>query len=99
MAHDSGCGEIIIDQGAAIALNKQGVSLLPAGIIATNGSFNRGDVIYILSNNGSKVACGISNYTSADLTLIKGLKSDKIQDILGYYYGQEVVHRNNLVLI
>jgi glutamate 5-kinase len=99
MTHDSESGEIIIDQGAAIALNKHGVSLLAAGIIATNGSFNRGDTIFVLDNNGNKIACGISNYTSADLTLIKGTKSNNIQDILGYYYGQEVIHRNNLVLI
>ena len=96
---DSERGEILIDQGAVKALVENHVSLLPAGIIDVRGKFERGEILFITDNTGNHVACGIANYSSSDITSIKGFRSDRILDLLGYYFGQEVVHRNNLVLL
>ena len=96
---DSARGEILIDQGAVNALAENHVSLLPAGIIDVRGKFERGEILFISDNTGSHVACGIANYSSSDITSIRGFRSDRILDLLGYYFGQEVVHRNNLVLL
>ena len=92
-------GEVVVDVGAARALGQKHGSLLPAGIKSVNGSFQRGDIVYILGPEGGRIACGIANYQSADVARIQGLKSDNILPILGYHYGEEVVHRNNLVLL
>ena len=61
--------------------------------------FQRGEIVSIVGNGGDRLACGITNYSSKDVDRIKGLRSDQIQSILGYHYGQEVIHRNNLVLL
>jgi glutamate 5-kinase len=92
-------GRIIVDNGAAAALRRQGVSLLPAGVKKVAGKFQRGDIVYILGPEGTRIACGIANYTADDIARISGFRSDRIQGILGYHYGEEVVHRNNLVLL
>ena len=99
MMGDTDSGAIIIDNGAHTGLKQHGVSLLPAGVVNVNGTFARGDIVYVLDPQQDKIACGISNYNSDDIIRIKGIKSNQIQEILGYDYGQEVVHRNNLVLI
>lgn len=96
---DSKWGEIVVDGGAVRALCEQSVSLLPAGVKDVRGEFQRGDIIYITGEAGQRVACGIANYTSADVARIRGFRSNQIPGILGYQYGQEVVHRNNLVLL
>ena len=96
---DSGWGEILIDPGAARALLERNVSLLPAGVRGVKGEFQRGDILYITDPVGKHIACGIANYASSDISSIKGYRSDRIPDLLGYFYGQEVVHRNNLVLL
>ena len=92
-------GEIVVDDGAAAALRDWSRSLLPAGVRDVEGEFQRGDIVSVSTVAGERVACGISNYGSADVARIKGSRSDRIQDILGYHYGQEVVHRNNMVLL
>ncbi len=91
-------GEILIDTGAAQALKERG-SLLPAGIKAVRGNFQRGDIVNIVDPEGNSIAHGISNYSSADIDIIKGTHSNRITDLLGYEYGDEVVHRNNLVML
>ena len=96
---DSHWGEIVVDAGAATALRDRSVSLLPAGVKEVQGEFRRGDIIYISQERQQHIACGIANYTSGDIARIQGFRSDHIQGILGYHYGQEVVHRNNLVLL
>jgi len=98
-ARASRSGQIVVDNGAVVALQKQSVSLLPAGVKNVKGKFQRGDVVYITGEEGNRIACGIANYTAADISQISGFRSDLIQGILGYHYGQEVVHRNNLVLL
>ena len=92
-------GKIVVDRGAVGALSKDHRSLLPAGIQSVEGEFSRGESIYVVDVNGVKIACGIANYAAGDIGKIRGLRSDRIEETLGYHYGQEVVHRNNLVLL
>jgi len=91
-------GKITIDEGAKVALIKQNKSLLPPGIMKAEGDFHRGDIVDILDKQGNRIGCGISNYSSSDLVIIGGEHSDKILSLLGYDYGNEVVHRNNMVM-
>jgi glutamate 5-kinase len=92
-------GRIVIDEGAVKALRGGKASLLPAGVVGTAGDFQRGDVVAIVDAQGQQVACGIANYSAREVEAIKGLRSDRIAELLGYTYGQEVVHRDNLVLM
>ncbi|MDD5313141.1 MAG: glutamate 5-kinase [Dehalococcoidia bacterium] len=92
-------GKLILDKGAVTALLKKNKSLLPAGIVKIEGNFNRGDVIDFYDTDNNQIGSGITNYSSSDLQKIKGAQSSKIAGILGYEYGDEAVHRNNLVLL
>jgi glutamate 5-kinase len=92
-------GKLVVDSGAALALKKQKRSLLAAGIKSIDGQFQRGDIVNIYDPEGSRIGCGITNYSSADIAVIKGAHSNKIASLLGYDYGSEVVHRNNLVVL
>ncbi len=92
-------GAIKIDGGAARALKRGGKSLLPAGVTGVEGSFRRGDVVNILGPDGTRIATGLTNYDAKDVTTIQGVNSSAIQELLGAEYGEEVVHRNNLVLL
>ncbi len=92
-------GQVIVDGGAVEALREHNRSLLPAGVRRTDGDFARGDTVYITDGSGSPIACGITNYGSADIERIRGLRSGEIEETLGYHYGEEIVHRNNLVLL
>jgi len=92
-------GKLVVDSGAAKALKKQNRSLLAAGIKDLAGEFHRGAIVNIYDPEGSRLGCGITNYSSADLKVIKGAHSGKIVTLLGYDYGSEVVHRNNLVVL
>ena len=91
-------GELSVDAGAAQAL-RHGSSLLPIGLSALNGKFERGDTVRILDESGHEIARGIVNYPSGDLARITRRRSDEIEAILGYSYGDEVIHRNDLVLL
>ncbi len=93
-------GNLRIDNGAIKALREQNKSLLPAGLIHVHGRFERGDIVDIMDEErGGKIACGISNYSSEDIDIIKGVHSDKIIELLGYEYGTEIVHRDNMVVL
>jgi glutamate 5-kinase len=92
-------GAIVVDAGAARALIERHTSLLPAGVQAVQGSFRRGDTVNILEAGGHPIACGITNYADDDVAAIRGLRSDRIAETLGYQYGTEIVHRNNLVVL
>src|SRR5262245_10337510 len=87
-----------IDAGAAVALQR-GRSLLPAGVVSVKGPFDRGDSVNILGPEGKTVACGVANYGAVDLDRIKGCRSAEIAQILGYHLGDEVIHRNNVVML
>ncbi len=92
-------GRITVDEGAVRALVRDGKSLLPAGIVSASGDFGRGDVVRVETREGEHIASGTTNYAAGDVERIRGLHSDRIEDVLGYDYGDEVVHRNNLVLV
>ena len=92
-------GKLVVDSGAALALRKQKRSLLAAGIKRVEGKFQRGDIVNICDPDGVRLGCGIANYSSADIETIKGAHSWKIAPLLGYDYGSEVVHRNNLAVL
>ena len=92
-------GEICIDDGAARVLQRRNGSLLPAGITEASGMFGRGDLVSIVSGKSVQVGLGITNYSAAEVAAIKGKHSRHIADILGVTYGDEVVHRNNMVIV
>ncbi|MBI2764450.1 MAG: glutamate 5-kinase [Chloroflexi bacterium] len=95
----SRAGHIVVDAGAAAALRAQGRSLLPAGVAGITGVFERGDSVEVRDASGARVAAGQVNYGSAELDRIRGLRSDRIAETLGYAYGDEIIHRDNLVLL
>ena len=92
-------GRVRIDEGAVDALAKNGRSLLPAGVMGVEGQFDRGDLVAVVGPDNSVIAHGLTNYGVEDLSRVMQHDSSAIADILGYEYGQEVVHRNNLVLM
>jgi glutamate 5-kinase len=87
-----------IDAGAVTALGR-GRSLLPAGLVTVKGPFDRGDSVNIVGPDGKAVGCGVANYSAADLERIRGCRSAEITTILGYNFGDEIIHRNNLVML
>ena len=92
-------GEILMDQGAVGALRHRNRSLLPAGVTEVVGAFERGDIVAVLDASRAQIACGITNYNSQDLAEIKGIRSDRIQELLGRQFGDEVVHRSDMVIL
>jgi glutamate 5-kinase len=90
-------GAITIDPGALRALF-EGKSLLPAGVVAARGRFERGDTVSILAEDGTEVARGITAYSDIDAARIIGRKSSEIEGILGFRGRHEMVHRDNLVV-
>jgi glutamate 5-kinase len=91
-------GCVRIDPGAEQAL-RHGRSLLPVGVTSVEETFERGDTIRVADLSGREIARGIANYSAADLLRICGQQSDLIEGRLGYTYGDEVIHRNDLVLL
>ena len=91
-------GSVAIDAGAAKAL-KEGKSLLAVGIREVTGEFERGETLAIKDASGRALARGITNYSSAELALIKGRKSEEIEAVLGYKYEDEALHIDNIALI
>jgi glutamate 5-kinase len=92
-------GAIYLDDGAVDALIHKGKSLLPSGITKIEGQFKVGDYIRCLNNEGKKIAKGLTNYSSEDLDKIKGKKTSEIESALGFKYSDEVIHRDNLVVV
>jgi glutamate 5-kinase len=91
-------GSVTIDSGAAQKLRDEGKSLLPIGIVDTEGEFARGDVIAIRSKGGVEIARGLANYSAAETRLISRKPSSQIEAALGYAGESELIHRDNLVL-
>ena len=91
-------GRVTVDDGASNALRKRGNSLLPAGITAVEGSFTRGDIIEVIDQGGSTIGWGLASYPASEVELIKGKNSRSLPELLGHYYGAEVIHRNNFVI-
>lgn len=92
-------GVVHVDAGCARALVARGASLLPSGVVSVDGSFTRGAMVSIVGPDGAAIARGISAYASDELERIKGKKAGAIAGILGYTICDEVVHRDDLVLV
>ena len=92
-------GDVIVDDGAKKAVVQKGKSLLPSGVIKIRGNFNRGDLVTCLGSRGKEFARGLVNYSATELEKIRGLRSDQIESTLGYKYSDEVIHRDDLVVL
>jgi glutamate 5-kinase len=91
-------GDLVIDDGAVRAIERRGKSLLPAGIAEVRGSFGIGDPIACVAADGREIARGLVAYSSNDIRRIAGQATAKIRQVLGYSNGDEVIHRDDLVL-
>ena len=92
-------GDVLVDEGAKKAIVQKGKSLLPSGVVKVRGLFDRGDSVSCLGPRGKEFARGLVNYSAQELERIKGLKSDQIEKFLGYKYSDEVIHRDDLVVL
>ena len=92
-------GEITIDDGAKRAISSSGKSLLPAGIKDVSGEFEVGELVRCVDERGKEVARGLSSYSSDEIRKIAGAKTSEIERILGYKYSDEVIHRDDLVVV
>jgi len=91
-------GSLQVDEGAYKALCRGG-SLLAVGIVGVEGDFERGDTVRIIRMDGREIALGIINYSGQDLGRIAGKSSEEIESVLGYHFGDEIVHRNDMVML
>jgi glutamate 5-kinase len=92
-------GKLWVDEGAERAITNRGGSLLPSGITGVEGDFARGECVEISNKSGKTLGRGIANYSSSDVAQIKGSKSVEIEKKLGYKYTEEVIHRDNMVVM
>ena len=92
-------GEIVVDEGAVEALVHKGRSLLPSGLRKVHGSFGVGECVRCLDLQGREFARGLVNYSAQELEQIKGLHTSKIEKVLGYKAYDEIIHRDDLVLL
>ena len=92
-------GSLVLDRGACRALVKSGKSLLPSGIIAVRGNFGVGAPVQCVDEQDNVIATGLTNYNAADLGKIMGIKTNQIEKKLGYKDSDEVIHRDNLVVM
>jgi glutamate 5-kinase len=91
-------GSLTLDAGAARALVSGGKSLLPVGVTAVSGEFERGEVVAVRDTDGAEIARGLTNYSGTDARKIMRRASSEIEILLGYSEGPELIHRDNLVL-
>ncbi|MEY2701057.1 MAG: glutamate 5-kinase [Pseudomonadota bacterium] len=92
-------GRLTLDHGAVTALHTEGRSLLPIGVTGVTGDFQRGDLVTCEDTNGLEIARGLINYNSDESRLIQGHASQDIAGLLGYIDEEELIHRDNLVLL
>ncbi len=92
-------GEVIVDNGACAAVTVKGKSLLPSGVREIRGSFGAGDCVRCVDDTGREFARGLVNYSAQELRKIKGSHSGKIEAILGYKAYDEIIHRDDLVVL
>lgn len=93
-------GSITVDEGCARALHKAGgCSILPAGITGVSGEFEAGSTVSVLDTSGRELARGLAHYAAAELEQIKGCRSGEIENILGHKNFDEVIHRDDLVIL
>lgn len=92
-------GKIVVDDGAVKALTQMGRSLLPSGILAIMGDFDKGDTVAVIDTTGRQIARGLVSYSSRQMDRIKGLKTSQIAKVLGEKPCDEAIHRNNMTLV
>jgi glutamate 5-kinase len=92
-------GSVTLDAGAVRVLQGEGKSLLPVGVLAVSGQFDRGEVVSCITSDGREVARGLINYSSAETARILRCPSPEIESRLGYIAEPELIHRNNLVML
>jgi glutamate 5-kinase len=91
-------GRLVLDEGASCALVEEGKSLLPSGIIEVEGDFAVGDPVVCVDRRGRTLAKGLANYNAPEVRKIMGLKTSKIEQVLGHKDYDEVIHRDNLAV-
>ena len=92
-------GRLVLDDGAVTMVRERGKSLLPIGVKSVSGSFTRGEMVSFVDQSGHEIARGLANYNANESTKIIGSASSEIIKILGYCDDEELVHRDNLVLL
>jgi glutamate 5-kinase len=92
-------GRVLVDEGARTVLFRHGRSLLPSGIVGLHGEFDRGDCVRVCGPDGTEFARGLVDYSHKEIARIMGRRSREIEEILGYRYGDEIIHRDNLVVL
>src|SRR5947209_2644596 len=92
-------GRLVVDAGARQAVQHQGRSLLPIGVVQVAGAFGKGDVVSLCDEVGVEFARGLTNYSAAAADRLRGLRTDQIREAVGTFPYEEVVHRDNLVVV
>ena len=92
-------GELVLDDGAVRAICERGKSLLPVGVVEVRGKFGIGDPVACVDGNGHEIARGLVSYASDAIDRIAGRSTQQIDQVLGYSNGDEVIHRDDLVLL
>ncbi len=92
-------GQLVLDDGASRAIQGRGRSLLPAGVVGYSGDFRRGDAVACIDAAGNEIARGLTAYGADEVERIKGLATREIERVLGYSNGDELIHRDDLVIL
>ena len=97
--HKRPAGVLVLDDGACKVLAERGSSLLAVGVVSVQGEFNRGEIVSCTDRDGSEVARGLVNYDAGETRRIMGKSSDRIEELLGYVDDEELIHRDNMVVL
>ena len=97
--HNRPAGVLVLDDGACKVLAERGSSLLAVGVISVQGEFNRGEIVSCTDRDGKEVARGLVNYDAGETRRIMGKSSDRIEELLGYVDDEELIHRDNMVVL
>ena len=92
-------GSVVVDAGAVEALRAGKRSLLPAGVVDAQGEFRTGDAVSVLTADGKEIARGLARYDARDVRKLLGVRSDEIAARLGFHHGDEIIHRDDLVVL
>jgi glutamate 5-kinase len=92
-------GELVLDDGAVQAIVNRGKSLLSSGVVQVRGRFDNGEMVACVDGSGKEWARGITSYSSQEIQRIAGKKSTEIESILGYRIRDEVIHRDEMVVV
>jgi glutamate 5-kinase len=92
-------GSVVVDEGAVSALMAHKRSLLPAGVVEVRGEFRSGDAVSVVTADGREIARGLTRYDARDVRKLQGVRSDEIATRLGFHLGDEIIHRDDLVVL